>query len=364
MSTNELSIGVLGVGNIGTVHLQSALAMEGVTVTAAADMSPELRGRARSFGVEAVYPDYKDLLERESVDAVVVALPPSLHAEAVEAAADRGAHAFVEKPFATSTEAADRMLAAADDAGVSLGVDHTLRYHPEIRTLKRRYDEGALGRVPLCQISRINDGPFNPPPAAEQVPEWQLDPSGSGHGALLDLGVHLFDVLEWFFGPVEVRHAAVDRQLELPYEDTATVQLEAVETGTFASMHCGFFQWETPPDVNLNLRLEGITGSLESREFVPDRLPVHAARSAVRNVAKRLRGEPPDVFKPTYYYAAHFEALRDFCHAVRDGESPPVSGRDGRRAVELVETTLGAAETARTGEPSSPFEGPPVPGGQ
>lgn len=342
--TTDLSVGILGVGNIGTVHLQSAQSVAGTTVTAAADAAPAMRGRARKLGVDAVYPDYAELLQREPVDAVVVALPPGLHAPAVEAAVDADCHAFVEKPFATSVDAAERMVTAAERAGVFLGVDHTVRYHPEVRRLKERYDQGSLGHVPLCVASRINDGPFNPPPADQSVPEWQIDPDGGGHGALLDLGVHLFDVLEWFFGPMEVRHAAMTSQLELPFEDTASVQLEAEKSGTFATLNCGFFQWETPPEINLNVRLEGVAGAAESRDFVPDHFPWHAAKSAATNVGKRLLGESPDCFKPTYYYKAHYRALRDFLAAVADGREPPVSGWAGLRTIELADAAYDAAD--------------------
>lgn len=344
MTETELSVGLLGVGNIGSVHLQSAQSMAGVSVTAVADAAPGMRGRARSLGVDVAYPDYRDLLEQESVDAVIVALPPALHADATIAAAERGYHVFVEKPFAPTVEEADQMIATAREAGVSLGVDHTVRYQADVRKLKQRYDSGALGHVPLCVIERINNGPFSPPPADDPVADWQLDPEGGSLGAILDLGVHLFDVLEWFFGEMEVRHADIAHQLDLPFEDTATVQLEAVETGTFATLNCGFFQWETPPDVTMNVRLHGVAGTAESREYVPENFSVYAARSAAENLWKRLFGDEPECFKPTYYYQAHYRALEAFLEAVREGQEPPVSGRHGRRTIELAEATYRAAE--------------------
>lgn len=346
MTESTLSVGILGVGNIGTVHLQSAQSMPGVSVPAVADAAPEMRGRARSLGVDVAYSDYHDLLAQGSVDAVVVALPPSLHAEATIAAVERGCHVFVEKPFAPTLEAAQRMVAAAREADVSVGVDHTVRYQPDVRRLKRRFDSGALGHVPLCVIERINNGPFGPPPANEPVAEGRLDPDAGSVGAILDLGVHLFDVLEWFFGEMEVRQAAITNQLDLPFEDTATVQLEAVETGTLATLNCGFFQWETPPDVTMNFRLHGVAETAESREYVPSRFPAYAARSAAANLWKRLAGGEPAFFEPTYYYQAHFRALQAFLEAVGEGVEPPVTGRDGRRSIELAEAAYRAAETS------------------
>ncbi|MFC7157975.1 Gfo/Idh/MocA family protein [Halomarina halobia] len=331
----ELAVGLLGVGHIGTVHLQTASTLEGVTVAAAADAVEGNRERAKRLGVRRTYDDYADLLASESLDAVVVALPPFLHADAAVAAAEAGCDVFVEKPFARTPEEGRRMLDAADAAGVSVGVDHTIRYQPEMRRLKELLDEGRLGHVPIASISRINNGPFDAPPARSKVPTWQLDPEATGGGALMDLGIHLLDVLEWFFGDLTVEHAVTDRQLNLPYEDAATVVVRG-ERGTTATLTCGFFQWETPPDVTSYLRLDGIADSVVSTDYVPRRFTTYAARSALENLGRRLRGDEPEYFKPTYYYQAHYWALRDFLDAVRDGESPPVGGETGLRMVEHV----------------------------
>lgn len=110
--------------------------------------------------------------------------------------------------------------------------------------------------------------------------------------------------------------------------------------------------------MNLNVRLEGVTGSVESREFVPENFPRYAARAAAENVARRLTGRDPDCFAPTYYYAAHYEALRAFLEAVRADEPPPVSGRDGRRTIELAEAAFRAAAVDEPTEAEGTFDRP------
>lgn len=340
---SEIRVGVLGVGHIGAVHAQSAMAMAGVSLVGIADVSSSNRALARKLGVPSVYAEYAELLEAEAIDVAVVALPPFLHEDATTSAVAAGCDVFVEKPFARTSEEADRMIEAADEADVRLGVDHTLRYQPEMRELKAAYDSGRLGAVPLCHLARINDGPFEQPPPTSPVPDWPLDAEATGGGAVMDLGVHLFDFLEWIFGDMSVSYADLGRQLDLEYEDTALVVLRSRETGTLASAHCGFYQWEEPPTVNMHVRLDGVSESISSAEYVPD-FYRHAGRSAIENVARRLVGKEPEYFQPTYYYRAHFEALQAFVDAIRDGREPPVSGRDGKRAIELIEETYAAAE--------------------
>lgn len=333
--TDGIHVGIFGVGNIGTVHLQTLLACDNVDRVTVADVADENRERALQLGAARAYEDYEQLLATDEPDAVVVALPPFLHAEATIAAAESGCHVFVEKPFARDPEEANDMLRAADRAGVSLGVDHTSRYRPEIRRVKRQYDEGLIGHVPTSSIWRFNNGPFSSPPATTTPASWQLDPEATGGGALLDLGVHLLDVLEWFFGALSIEHASLDRSLALPYEDSATLVV-STESGTTATLSCGFFQWEDPPNVTGGMRLDGIADSLSSEEFLPSNFNGYAARSALENLGNRLSGRKPEIFKPTYFYQSHYHALTDFVSAVKAGREPPVTGADGARAVELV----------------------------
>ncbi|SEV82458.1 Gfo/Idh/MocA family protein [Natrinema salifodinae] len=349
--SSALSLGVLGVGNIGMVHLKSAVAMPDVEVVAAADAVPENRQRTERAGVPRTYDDYAALLDAEDLDAAVVALPPFLHAEAVERAAEAGVDVFVEKPLARSTEEADELLETARQADISVGVDHTLRYQPDMVGVKEAYDGGSVGHVPFASITRLNDHPLGRPPADEAPPGWPLDPDAAGGGSLVELGVHCFDVLEWLFGDLEIRDAATGKTIETDVEDAATVLMEAPETGTTITLHCGTYQWEQLPEVNTRLRLEGVTGTISNEDHMPENFYAGAAKSALSNVASRLTSDEPAVFGPTFYLQAHYDALADFCEAVREDERPPVDGAVGRRTLELTERAyeLAAADADADG---------------
>ena len=339
----ELHVAVIGAGNIGTVHAQTALVADCVGRVSAADPVPARRERVRRLGVDRVVSEYAELFSEDPPDVAVVAVPPDLHEPITMDAIAAGCHVFVEKPLARTPEETADMVAAADRAGVSLGVDHTMRYQPGIARLKEIYEAGELGAVPTATIWRINNGPFDPPPAESGRGHWALDPETAGGGALLDLGVHLFDVLDWFFGEVSLEHAAIGQVLQLPVEDRATLVV-STEAGTVATLTCGFFQWERPPEITGGLRLDGIASSRSSETYRPDDWTSHAARSAFDNVIRRLRRSDPAYFRPTYYYEAHHRALTSFLDAVAAGSRPPVSGTDGHRMVSLVHEAYGYAE--------------------
>ncbi|MFC6768345.1 Gfo/Idh/MocA family protein, partial [Natrinema soli] len=211
-------------------------------------------------------------------------------------------------------------------------------------------------------ITRLNDGPLGRPPVENAPPSWPLDSDAVGGGSLLELGVHCFDVLEWLFGDIRVRDASMGQTLEIDVEDAATVLMEAPETGTTISLHCGSYQWEQLPEVNTRLRLEGVTGTISNRDYLPRNFYAGAARSALSNVASRLTRDEPDVFGPSFYLQAHYDALADFCDAIREGEQPPVDGADGRRTLELAERAyeLAAAETDDASDDVDGLETPEV----
>lgn len=340
-----MKVGIIGVGNIGTVHLQTARSHPGVSRVTAVDPVASNRERAKRLGADATASDHERYLDRNAPDVTVIAAPPHLHRDLACASLEANAHVFVEKPFARTPSEAGDIVETAADVGRSLGVDHTLRYQPEMRRLKAIHEAGELGFVPTSSIWRINNGPFEAPPPTAYAPSWALDAEAAGGGALLDLGVHLLDVLEWFFGELSIEHATIDQVLEMPVEDAATLVLSTAN-GTTCTLTCGYFQWEEPPDITSGFRLDGIAESRNSTEFIPDRFTSHAAREALRNISRRLRGESPAYFSPTYYYQAHYQALTDFLDAIEAGEDPPVTGDDGRRMVELVHTAYEQAEAS------------------
>lgn len=330
-----LTVAIIGIGHIGAVHLQTARVHQHVNRTVAVDPDERQRELAGEIGADERYRSVDSLLENEQPDLTVIAVPPGYHLEVAEPVIEAGSNVFVEKPIARTPVEAAELIRLADSNNVAIGVDHTIRYQDDIRKLKSALDAGEFGAVPTCSIWRINNGPFDAPPANPSGPGWQLDPDMAGGGALLDLGVHLFDVVEWFFGEVSLEYASVDQVLSLPVEDAATVVLKT-KSGTVATVTCGYFQWEQPPDITSGMRIDGIAASGSNHAYRPRNFYSHVAESALKNVIAALRGTDPAYFRPSYYYEAHFTALTECIDAIVRGDTPPVSGTDGKRMVDLV----------------------------
>lgn len=186
---DKVRVGVIGSGFIGNIHVMGLHHCPDAEVVAVASKSP---GKARKFadghGLANAYEDYRDLLARDDIDAVTVAVPNYLHEEVVTAAAAAGKHIMCEKPFARTLQEGERMLAAVRAAGVKLVYGEMLCFAPKYVRAKRLADEGALGKVFLVKQSEEHDGPHSP---------WFWDVSLSGGGVLLDMGCHSIEFARW-----------------------------------------------------------------------------------------------------------------------------------------------------------------------
>src|SRR5205085_9968959 len=142
-----IGVGLYGYGAIGREHAGAVVDVEGLELSGVCDRSPQRRDDAgRRFGAP-LHADARTLLADPAVELVVVGVPPALHAGAVLECLAAGKHVVCEKPFALRTEEADRMLAAAAEAGRTLTVYQSRRWDPDYRALLAAVRGGAIGHL-------------------------------------------------------------------------------------------------------------------------------------------------------------------------------------------------------------------------
>jgi UDP-N-acetyl-2-amino-2-deoxyglucuronate dehydrogenase len=149
----EYGFGVVGAGVIGAFHAAAIAMIPAARLVAVTDVDPD---RAAAFADRhgcVAAPDLDALTGRDDVDVVAVCVPSGLHAEVGVRAAAAGKHLVVEKPIDVSLDAADRLIAAAAAAGVTISVISQHRFDPGVVELRRLIDDGALGRLLLGQAS-------------------------------------------------------------------------------------------------------------------------------------------------------------------------------------------------------------------
>src|SRR5712691_10385022 len=150
----DVHIGLIGGGYISEMHAAAAAAIEGVRIAALCGRTREKAERLAERWGAAAYTDLDRFLEHVPLDLVVIGSPSGLHAEQGIAAARRGLHVLVEKPIDISTAGADRLIAEAARAGVTLGVIFQDRMKPGVARLKAIVDGGRLG-TPILASARV-----------------------------------------------------------------------------------------------------------------------------------------------------------------------------------------------------------------
>ncbi len=205
-----MNVGIIGMGFMGGVHLRNWQSIGGARVVAVCDAHP-ISGAARQGNLDvaserlelegvAIYADAGEMLAREKLDAVSIALPTHLHASVSIQCLEHGVHVLCEKPMALNVADCDRMIDAATRSGRHLMVAHCIRFWPEYAWAKRAVAGGAYGKVLAADFQRLSA----PPDGGS----WFADASRSG-GVALDLHIHDLDYIQYLLGnPQRIRSVA------------------------------------------------------------------------------------------------------------------------------------------------------------
>jgi UDP-N-acetyl-2-amino-2-deoxyglucuronate dehydrogenase len=329
-----LRVGLVGGGGITETHAQAARACADLQIAAFCGTNAEKASAlAGTYGGRA-FGRLEDMLAAVPLDLVVIGSPSGLHVEQGLAAIARGIHVLVEKPIDVSTRRADVLVAAAEKAGVCLGVLFQDRLEPGFVRLKEAVDVGALGR-PLLASARVK---WHRPPEYYSQSRWRGTLALDGGAALINQGIHTVDLLLWLLGPVaRVRGLTTTALHPIEGEDVALALLE-FESGALATLEATTCAW---PGYPRRVEITGTEGT------------VTVEGSTV--VAADLRTPQPDLVSTPVESAAgasspqlatatpHRRVLEDFTRAIRERRPPACDGHEGRRSLALVEAVYAAA---------------------
>ena len=216
---NRVKIGIVGVGGQGKKHLLNCLRLRNTEVVAIADSSKSALSKISKLRART-YLDYHEMIRKEKLDAVIIALPNYLHKDASILAAEAGCNILLEKPVARSFEEGKDISDCISKSGVKLMMGMCHRFLTDCQNLKKTVDMRTLGRIEFAS-ALFFAGPFS----GKKVPKWMFDPFKIGGGALLDNGFHIIDLLVWLFGDVRSVRGHTESMLNLDYEDYAEVFL-------------------------------------------------------------------------------------------------------------------------------------------
>lgn len=328
-----IGIGLVGLGASRWMYLPGfRFLKEGRLVAVMdtnADAVAEICGKEENI---RGYTEYDDLLADPRVQAVIIASPVRFHAEQVIRAAQAGKHVLCEKPMAPTVDDCDRMIAACEQAGVTLMVALVKRFERSMLYVKELIETGQLGNV--FQVTCEWGWP------QYFLAGWR-DTLINGGGLFLDHGAHSVDLCRWWLGEI----ASVSGEIAIlldgrEVEDQALVVYRHMGGAISFQQHSRM----THKPLRERYTLDGTLGTLEvecfgwsgpSRERY--RLTLYREGQVDRALIENRTLQPDaDPQRDFDRHDAYLQELRHFCRAARGEEPLRVSGLDGRKAIEAI----------------------------
>jgi inositol 2-dehydrogenase len=321
----NIRMGLIGAGRMGKVFAHTlAFTVSEVDLVAVADADPKRSEEVASrFGAKYHYTDYCELLEREDIDAVVIATPTSTHAQVIKDASAAGKHIFSEKPLGQTLEMCDDAMAAAKRAGIKLQLGFMRRFDAAYAMAKRKIDEGAIGQpVVFRGISRDPN-----------CPDLEFARRSNSGGLIMDMGVHDFDLARWLMGSEVVRVQTEGDCLVYPeLKDVGDID-NAVINLKFANNTVGNIDVSRNAVFGYDVRTEilGSEGALQIGSLQQTSTLLLTRQGITHDTIPGFMARFADA------YAAE---VRDFVSCILEDRAPSVTGEDARKA-----TAIGMAAT-------------------
>jgi predicted dehydrogenase len=231
---HRFGVAVVGCGGMGKAHVAAAAQSERTELIAAVDLFEQTaKEAARLHGARKALTDYRQALDDDAVEVVVVATPPSTHREITEAALRAGKHVLCEKPLAANLPDALAMCRTAIQTRRKLRVGYIIRHNASYQTMADMIRSDAIGR-PL--IMRLHSGEDV---ATEDA--WRRDLSLIKETSpLIDCGCHYVDVMRWFSGEEAVAVSGIGARTEADVPpDNLNYEMLAV---TLSGGSCGVYE--------------------------------------------------------------------------------------------------------------------------
>lgn len=327
--SDVLRVGIVGCGMIAKKnHLPGFAKAGGWEVTALCDILPErMAEKADEFGLAdaARFERDADLFASGLVDAVAICTPNDCHYPQTMAACEAGLHVLCEKPMAGSLDQCTRMIEAAKKAGVVLQINQSLRYSAAYQAIVKKVKAGAVGEPFHVRCIRACNG--TPNRGWSPGADWFVQKKHEG-GMLVDIGIHMADLMRMVMGPATKVAGLVDTRLpdiDVPDNISALYRYANGGTGVLE------LSWTLPGGAGL-FEIYGTKGRIRMGFAGKD---VQLWQDGSEGGESVIAAEP----------CPNSQTI--FGRAIRGEEPSWTPGEYGRRALALC---LGARESSETGK--------------
>lgn len=317
---NLMTVGVIGAGRIGKLHIANLKRITGIHVKAIADVNHDaISGWKSQFGIEVVTNNPVEVIEDPEIEAILICSPTNTHAELIKKCALAKKHIFCEKPISFSSKTTAEALKIVKKEGVILQVGFNRRFDKNFKTLRNKLTNGDIGKIHTLRITSRD--PFPP----------TLDYIKSSGGLFKDMMIHDFDMARFIMqseiNTVYVKGAVlIDENIATSGDIDTAIALLTFENGAL-----GIIENSRQSAFGYDQRLEvfGAGGALQVENNRPN--------DVVKLTAKGIETEKPYPFFLERYEQAYIDEMLGFYKTIKLNEPIICSGEDGYTAEVIAE---------------------------
>ena len=331
----KLKAGVIGLGSMGQHHARHYFNFKDVELVAVSDIDKSKAEIAKKYNCN-FYTNYKEMLEKESLNIVSVAVPTTLHEEVTIDVLSRGIHTLVEKPISYDLKSAKKISKVARKNKVKLMVGHIERFNPVIRKLKELIKNKNLGEIFSIECKRLS----------------MYHPRIRDCGVILDLGIHDIDLMNYLIGEKIKKVYTLATHKFIPntkFEDHASILL-TFKNGIIGKIDVSWISPVKVREINivasencckvylLQQKIEIIKSFIE----VKNRMSWEDYQDFVQKFTPEVKVIEEQNIEPLLI------ELREFVDSVKNDRPVPVSGKE---AIDALKIALKAIESGKRGKP-------------
>jgi len=339
----SLRLGVIGAGRMGVTHHCIANSREDARVVAVADPSPVVTKMLSKYAGVSAHKDYKSMLAKEQLDAVLVCTPPTANGEILTAVAEKGLHAFVEKPFTLDPAEGRRLAQLFRERNLVGQVGYVNRFNDVFTRLRAYLEAGVVGKVIRFRSEMFSATIIRDPGEGG----WRSTHANGG-GATYEMASHAIDLINYLMGrPDRVSGASLSKVFSRNVEDvvSATFHYGSGVAGTL------YVNWSDPSFRKPTNKIEvfGDKGKIQADQhgmkvFCAEARPEHGFSRGWNQLYIT------DLFNPVPFYLRGVEftaQLYDFLDHVRRGDAQTrCTFEDGAAVLELIQDIFRDSQSA------------------
>lgn len=323
-----LRVGIVGCGNIFTMHATSSHHLKNSQIVGVCDIKKDRADKAAAKYECKAYYDYKEMINKDLIDVVHVCVPHYLHPIISRYAIEQGVNVLCEKPMSIKYEDAVANVKLAEEKDVKYGIIFQCRYNDAAKIVKEKLNDGTLGKIISARVVLT----WCKPDEYYSLSDWKGTWEKEGGGVVIDQAIHSIDLANWF---IDDEIESVQAQLSnrghniMEVDDSAEGFIRYKGGATLGFWAMNNYGVDEPIEIRLCCENGKVVMDYDEATITLNDGTVLTARAEIDPDVEYEGGKD-------YWGFQHIREIADFYDAVENDREPTISGREALKIQKLI----------------------------